>query len=90
MFANGSGVAKNREFFKFAAGRELAGNDTSMIFVMLTVKLCQGRHCCHGRPLCMTGNCAMDDSFSFNTEVNIAKVGNFFAKTSMLLQRVGR
>jgi hypothetical protein len=76
-FANVSGVAKNRESSKFAAGRKFSGNDTSMIVVMLTVKLCQGRHFCHGRPLCMTGNCAMDDSFSFDAEVNIAKVDNF-------------
>ncbi len=55
----------------------ITGNDTSTIVVMLTVKLCQGRHCRHGLPLCMTGNCAMDGRFAFNAEVNIAKVGNF-------------
>ncbi len=48
-----------------------------MIVVMLTVKLCQGRHCPQGQPLCMKGNCAMDGRLAFNTEVNIAKVGNF-------------
>ncbi len=53
------------------------GNDTSTIVVMLTVKLCQGRHCHHGRPLCMKSNCAMDGRFAFNVEANIAKVGNF-------------
>ncbi len=49
----------------------------STIVVMLTVKLCQGRYCRHGRPLCMKGNCAMDGRFAFNAEVNVAKVGNF-------------
>jgi hypothetical protein len=48
-----------------------------MIVVMLTVELCQGRHCRQGQPLCMKGNCAMDSRLAFNAEVNIAKVGNF-------------
>jgi hypothetical protein len=48
-------------------------NDTSRIVEMLTVKLCQGRHCCQGRPLCMKSICAMEGRLAFNAEVNIAK-----------------
>jgi hypothetical protein len=46
-----------------------------MIIVMLTVKLCLGRHCCQGWPLCMKGNCAMDGRLAFNAEGNIPKGG---------------